>query len=293
MSSWPLPLTNTRPRCSKPKPNGSRIFRVSSVTWIRDSLFYFIVLPEEALEKNIPYLDAAHLAGALHPGRHVHGVSPYVVVRLPRPDHPRRDRAVVDAHLEHKVVETLLVDARQRLLQLEGEFDEGGQVAPSGPVLGLGRLGYPGRCHVRRAYRLYLDDVLELVLIEDLNRGKGMKFEAKFSLQFFAQQRQFRLERGREGAHRVEIGYDLVQESETFEALVVDALLAVEIGKVGHAGEQYADLGVALAVQVVVVSRPREEIGGHVGREDVVYEGAVPPFHVRSPFPLRHHLPPP
>lgn len=192
-----MPLTNTRPRCSKPKPNGSRIFRVSSVTWIRDSLFYFIVLPEEALEKNIPYLDAAHLAGALHPGRHVHGVSPYVVVRLPRPDHPRRDRAVVDAHLEHEVVETLLVDARQRLLQLEGEFDEGGQVAPSGPVLGLGRLGYPGRCHVRRAYRLYLDDVLELVLIEDLNRGKGMKFEAKFSLQFFAQQRQFRFERGR------------------------------------------------------------------------------------------------
>lgn len=96
-----------------------------------------------------------------------------------------------------------------------------------------------------------------------------------------------------EGAHRVEIGYDLVQESETFEALVVDALLAVEIGKVGHAGEQYADLGVALAVQIVVVPRPREEIGGHVGREDVVYEGAVPPFHVRSPFPLRHHLPPP
>lgn len=185
----------------------------------------------EQYRREIPHLDAAHLPGALHPGRDVHGVPPYVVVRLPGPDHPSRDGAVIDAHLEYEVVETLLVDARQRFLQLEGELDQGRQVAPSRRLLGLRRLGYPGRRHVRRPYRLYLDDVLELVLIQDLETRKKKRKriflkarnEGRFSKAIFA--------------HRVEIGYDLVQESETLEALVVDALLAVEIGKVGHAGE--------------------------------------------------------
>lgn len=118
------------------------------------------------------YLDAAHFPGALHPGRHVHRVPPDVVVGLPRPDHPCRDRAVVDPHLEDEVVETLLVDARQCFLQLEGEFDQGGQVAPSRGVLPrLDRLGDPGRGHVRRPYRLDLDYVLEFVLVQDLEEG--------------------------------------------------------------------------------------------------------------------------
>lgn len=96
---------------------------------------------------------------------------------LPRPDHPRCDRAVVDPHLEDEVVETLLVDARQRFLQLEGEFDQGGQVAPSRGVLPrLGRLGDPGRGHVRGPNRLDLDYVLEFVLVQDLAKRRGVLF---------------------------------------------------------------------------------------------------------------------
>ena len=91
--------------------------------------------------------------------------------------------------------------------------------------------------------------------------------------------------------HRVEIGYDFVQKPETLEALVVDALLAVEIGEVRHAGEQDANIRVALAVQVVVVSRPRQKVSGHVRRKYVVDEGAVSALHVRRPLSLRDHLP--
>ena len=66
--------------------------------------------------------------------------------------------------------------------------------------------------------------------------------------------------------HGIKVGDDLVEEAQTLEALVVDALLGVEVGEGGHTGEQDSNLGVALAVQVVVVTRVGQEVGRHVRR---------------------------
>lgn len=62
------------------------------------------------------YLDTSCLPSAFHPRRHINGVPPNIVMRLPRPDDPRRNGPVVYAHLQHEVVEGLLVDALQGLL---------------------------------------------------------------------------------------------------------------------------------------------------------------------------------
>lgn len=89
------------------------------------------------------YLDTTDSTGALHPGRHVHGVAPDIVMGLPGPDDTSGHRAVIDAHLQDEVVEALLVDARQGFLQLQCELDQGAEVAPSRRVLRLLGLCYP------------------------------------------------------------------------------------------------------------------------------------------------------
>lgn len=112
------------------------------------------------------YLDAADFSRALHPRRDVDGVAPNVVVGLPRPDDPGGHRSVIDAHLQHEMIEALLVDVRQCLLQLQSELHENREMTPSRSVLRLHRLGYSRGGHVGRSYRLDLDNrVLELNLI--------------------------------------------------------------------------------------------------------------------------------
>lgn len=91
-------------------------------------------------------------------------------MRFPGANNPSSHRAVVDTHFENKMIEALLVDARQCFLQLQGEFDESGQVTPPRSILGLLRVCNSGCRHVCRAYRLDLDDVLEFSLIEDLTK---------------------------------------------------------------------------------------------------------------------------
>lgn len=91
--------------------------------------------------------------------------------------------------------------------------------------------------------------------------------------------------------HGVEVGDDFVQEPEALEALIVDALLAVEIREVRHTGEQDAHLRVALAVKIVVVSRVRQKVSRDVRGQNVVYKRAVSSLHVRRSFPLRDDFP--
>ena len=98
---------------------------------------------------------------------------------LARSDDSGRDGPVVDPHLEDEVVEALLVDVRQDVLHLDGKINEYRQMLPLGLVVTLRRLGYTRSCHVRRAYRLDLDDVLVLVLVEDL-RGTVNFYRANF-----------------------------------------------------------------------------------------------------------------
>ena len=88
----------------------------------------------------------------------------------------------------------------------------------------------------------------------------------------------------------VKVGNDLVEEPETLQTLVVDALLGVKVREGRHTGEQHPDLGVALAVQVVVVARVGQEVGRHVGWQDVVDQSAVATLHVRCSFALGLHL---
>lgn len=55
-------------------------------------------------------------------------------------------------------------------------------------------------------------------------------------------------------SYRIEIRNNFVEKSETLKALVVDAVFAVKVCKIGHAGKEHPDLGVTLAVQIIVVS---------------------------------------
>uniref|UniRef100_A0A182V4Y9 Uncharacterized protein n=1 Tax=Anopheles merus TaxID=30066 RepID=A0A182V4Y9_ANOME len=76
------------------------------------------------------HLDGAGLARAFHSGRHIYRVAPDVVVGFARSNHARRNRPMVDAHLQHEMVERLLVDALQRFLQLERKLYQQCQVGP-------------------------------------------------------------------------------------------------------------------------------------------------------------------
>ena len=51
--------------------------------------------------------------------------------------------------------------------------------------------------------------------------------------------------------HAVKVRDDLVEDPETFDASVVDALLCVEVGKVGYGGEHHTYLIIRLAVQLL------------------------------------------
>lgn len=51
--------------------------------------------------------------------------------------------------------------------------------------------------------------------------------------------------------HRVKIGDDLVEEAQALNATVVDALLRVEVGKIGQGGKHHSNLIVRLAVQLL------------------------------------------
>lgn len=51
--------------------------------------------------------------------------------------------------------------------------------------------------------------------------------------------------------HRVKIRDDLIEEAQTLDAAIVDALLCVEVGEVGQGGEHDSDLIVRLAVQLL------------------------------------------
>lgn len=62
----------------------------------------------------------------------------------------------------------------------------------------------------------------------------------------------------------IKVRYDLIEESKALQALIVDALLGVEVREIWHAGEQHSDLGVTLTVEVVVVPVWRQEVTGHV-----------------------------
>lgn len=73
------------------------------------------------------------------------------------------------------------------------------------------------RSHVSGAGALYLLDVLELVL----------------------------------GEYLVEVGDDLVQETEALHALVVALQLDIELGEVGDGGEHHADGFALLVVQLL------------------------------------------
>lgn len=63
-------------------------------------------------------------------------------------------------------------------------------------------------------------------------------------------------ERGRRGTHRIKVGDDLVEEAQTLNAAVVDALLRVEVGEVGQGGKHDSDLIVRLAVQLLREAGP-------------------------------------
>lgn len=53
------------------------------------------------------------------------------IMRLSSTDHTSRDRPMVDAHFQYKMIEALLIDALQRLLQLQRKLDQCGQLIPS------------------------------------------------------------------------------------------------------------------------------------------------------------------
>lgn len=72
------------------------------------------------------------------------------------------------------MIEALLVDTWQSLFKLQSELHEGDEMTPSGTVLRLRRFSYPRGSHVGRAYRLDLDDVLELFLIKNLLKQKNL-----------------------------------------------------------------------------------------------------------------------
>lgn len=55
----------------------------------------------------------------------------------------------------------------------------------------------------------------------------------------------------KEDTHRVKVRDDLVEEAETLNAAIVDALLSVEVGKVGQGGKHDSNLVVRLAVQLL------------------------------------------
>lgn len=51
--------------------------------------------------------------GGVHATRNVYGVAPDVVLRLPRPDHPRHHGSYVQSYSQHEVVVAVVVDTHQ------------------------------------------------------------------------------------------------------------------------------------------------------------------------------------
>lgn len=62
---------------------------------------------------------------------------------------------------------------------------------------------------------------------------------------------------GRTGTHRVKIRNDLVEEAQTLNATIIDALLCVEVSKVGQGGKHDSNLIIRLAVQLLKRGRAK------------------------------------
>lgn len=143
-------------------------------------------------------------------------------------------------HLEHEVVETLFVDRGERSLQFECKLDQQCQVFPArgpgsaGVHLLCGGLEATGS-HVRRADRLYFDDVLEFrplqqlqarILLRSLLCTRKVYYVSVVAVRGDI---SFCIVGMPKHTYRIIIRDHLVEKPETLEALVVHCLLRVEI----------------------------------------------------------------
>lgn len=74
------------------------------------------------------YLQSTHHAARVHSRRHVHRVTPDVVLRLLGANHAGNDRAMVETHSQTESLETLAIDLVQHRHQRDGELDHNGDV---------------------------------------------------------------------------------------------------------------------------------------------------------------------
>lgn len=61
-----------------------------------------------------------------------------------------------------------------------------------------------------------------------------------------------------EGTHSIKIWDNLIEEAQALDATIVDALLCVEVSKVGEGGKHDTDLVVRLAIQLLHIRAKRE-----------------------------------
>ena len=73
---------------------------------------------------NSTHLDPPHLAGGLHPGGHVDGVAPDVVLRLLRTHDPGHHAALIQTRPQNESLKAVAIDVFQKRHQLDGELDQ-------------------------------------------------------------------------------------------------------------------------------------------------------------------------
>lgn len=103
------------------------------------------------------------------------------------------------------------------------------------------------RCHVRAADGFDLLNVFVAFLVHEL----GNEQEAGYSKTTWCAGQARDWLTGETETYLVEISDDLIEETQALHAHVVSIQLDVEVVEVGNGGEEHADLGVRLVVQIL------------------------------------------